>query len=657
MVPVRVGYLTLSHRQSPGENRNMQRLIVGTLVVVAILAGGAALLPRLLPEHEVRLALTRALMDATGTEPRIYGGAKLTLLPRPVIRLEGVRLDDGRHPGVTSGSLVAEVRLAPLFTGSIEIGALTFERPHLALELGVDGIRIAGLPLNLSAPPDTRAGAPELRIVDGIVELRTAAGVRTLTAVEASLAWAGAGLTASGTFELDRRPVAATMVVADIAALRNGDRSALRLRLEAENQRFTFDGGLAFRNGPQIEGVLAADGRSLRNALAWLGIEAPARGGFGPYSLKTRLAFTPGSLALSALAVELDGNLAEGGVTLKHEAGRAVLQGTLASELIDLTRYAGAKPEARASTGWLSEPIDLAALQALDLDVRLSARRVLIQQAELNKAALTLTLKGGRLTLAVGEAQLFGGTLRGTAVLAPAQTGADVKIDAKLTDFDLERGLAALTGIRRLEGSGVLTVMLQSSGASPEAIARDLSGDASLAVTGGAITGINVEQILRRLDRKPLSGFGDLRGGRTPFERFVAKVRFAEGSATLEEIQIESALVHVSLAGSASMARREFDLRGTASLTRPSPAVAGTLARFELPFLLQGPWDNPLLLPDADALIRRSGAAAPLLDAERNRVPRGAVRTVIESLTGPRPAVEQPTPDQPSAATPAPTPR
>jgi AsmA protein len=114
----------------------------------------------------------------------------------------------------------------------------------------------------------------------------------------------------------------------------------------------------------------------------------------------------------------------------------------------------------------------------------------------------------------------------------------------------------------------------------------------------------------------------------------------------------------VTLAGSASITRRDFDLRGTATLMRPSTVAGGTVARgFELPFLLQGPWESPLLLPDADALIRRSGAAAPLLDAVRGKTPRGTVRTVIESLTGPRPAAEQPASAPPTAATPAPTAR
>jgi AsmA protein len=39
-------------------------------------------------------------------------------------------------------------------------------------------------------------------------------------------------------------------------------------------------------------------------------------------------------------------------------------------------------------------------------------------------------------------------------------------------------------------------------------------------------------------------------------------------------------------------------------------------------------------LPDPEALIRRSGAAAPLLNAVRERRARDSVRSAIERLTG-----------------------
>jgi len=53
---------------------------------------------------------------------------------------------------------------------------------------------------------------------------------------------------------------------------------------------------------------------------------------------------------------------------------------------------------------------------------------------------------------------------------------------------------------------------------------------------------------------------------------------------------------------------------------------------FDLPFVVQGPWDDPIMLPDPQALIRRSGAAAPLIDAAKTHSASDAVRAVIDQL-------------------------
>ncbi|HEV3373058.1 MAG TPA: hypothetical protein VG145_10965, partial [Xanthobacteraceae bacterium] len=72
--------------------------------------------------------------------------------------------------------------------------------------------------------------------------------------------------------------------------------------------------------------------------------------------------------------------------------------------------------------------------------------------------------------------------------------------------------------------------------------------------------------------------------------------------------------------GSASIPARDLDLTGTASLLSTSASGAAEAApAFELPFVVQGAWDDPLLLPDVQVLMKRSGAAAPILDAIRNR--------------------------------------
>ena len=57
------------------------------------------------------------------------------------------------------------------------------------------------------------------------------------------------------------------------------------------------------------------------------------------------------------------------------------------------------------------------------------------------------------------------------------------------------------------------------------ALTRTLSGTATLTARQGAITGFNVEQLLKRLEQRPLSIAGDFRRGRTPFERLDVALR------------------------------------------------------------------------------------------------------------------------------------
>jgi AsmA protein len=64
---------------------------------------------------------------------------------------------------------------------------------------------------------------------------------------------------------------------------------------------------------------------------------------------------------------------------------------------------------------------------------------------------------------------------------------------------------------------------------------------------------------------------------------------------------------------------------------------------------VQGPWDDPLIFPDPESLIRRSPASAPLLEAVKDRKTRDAVRSVLERITGG--AAKQAEPD--AAAAPA----
>jgi AsmA protein len=50
--------------------------------------------------------------------------------------------------------------------------------------------------------------------------------------------------------------------------------------------------------------------------------------------------------------------------------------------------------------------------------------------------------------------------------------------------------------------------------------------------------------------------------------------------------------------------------------------------------VVQGPWDDPLIFPDPESLIRRSPGAAPLLEGLKDRKTRDAVKSVLDRFTG-----------------------
>jgi AsmA protein len=414
----------------------------------------------------------------------------------------------------------------------------------------------------------------------------------------------------------------------------------LKLRIAGKPIKAAFEGGISVKPTLKIEGTLAADTASMRNALIWAGQRPMPGGGFGHFAIKAQTNVMGGTIGLNNVNVELDGNTAEGVLTFATD-GRKTLQGTLASDTLDLTPYVSTiRLLTSNQRDWNDARITLDGLSGVDLDLRLSAANVVVSNAKLGRTAIGANLRGGHLVVTVGEAQAYGGVIRGSLALAKAEGGAEIKSEMQFADVDLETCLGELFGLRRIEGKGNMSFALEGAGDSVLALTRNISGTVNLGAEHGALAGVNVEQVLRRLERRPLSP-GDYRSGRTPFDKLTVALKVANGAVTVAEATLDGAAVRIAMAGTASIPTRELDLTGTAALLNGPNEVA-----FELPFVVNGPWDSPMPLPDPASLIQRSGAAAPLLNAARDRKTREAVRSALERLMGPKPA----SPAAPTAA-------
>lgn len=593
----------------------------------------------LLNRDALRSAVEAQIRAVTGLDLVVHGPVDVSVFPGSYVSFHDVGLKGGGSidPALSVDVLTANLRLLPLLTQRFEISDMMMLRPRINVVRDAAGNSnwtpfIETIARTMKPGADHPLSFSEIRIQDGELSYQDPINNERIGDIDLSLAWPSISrsFAATGQFDWRGERIDGSISVSDFIAALSGDRSGLKARMVSAPIKLAFDGSVANRASLIMEGTITADSPSLRNALRWVGQAPPGAGGFGRFALKARASLVGPAIALTNVNVELDGNVAEGVMTYSNN-GRQTLQATLAAGALDFTPYISTvRLLASGARDWNRQLFDLNALSTTDLDMRLSAAKVTVGSSVLGRTALGANLRGGTLALSVGEAQMYGGIVRGSFGIAHSDAVADVKAQFQFSDVDLQATASDLFGTNKLSGRGNLSMALEASGSSPFGLAQSLDGTATLTGHDGAISGFNVEQLLKRLERRPLSGAGNFRSGSTPFTTLNMSVRFNDGTATAQDIRIEGPAARLSLTGTASVPSREYDLKGVASLVSVANAPGG----FDLPFVIQGPWDDPLIFPDPESLIRRSPGAAPLLDAVKDRKTRDAVRSVLERFTG-----------------------
>jgi AsmA protein len=604
----------------------VKRIAILVAAVVAACTTVIAAATYFVPADAVRDAIESEVGAVTGFEPSLRGPMSVSMFPVPTVEFSDVALGEpvAGETALTAEQLTVNLRLMPLLARRIEIADISLVRPRIAVTAYPDGhtnwsplIDILARALRPNAERDGRVlSFSQIGIKDGIVALRVPDRdvAETLEGVELSLAWPSIAksFAATGHFTWHGEVVDASLTIANFSGALAGEDSGLKIRASAGSLKAAFDGVMSYRPSLKIDGTLAADTASLREALRWSGGHSVPAGGFGRFALKARAAVNGRSVSLSDLNVELDGNVAEG-VLSYATTGRQTLQGTLAVERLDLSPYISAfRLIADNSRDWDRRSFMLDWFDGWDADLRLSAARVQFGQAELGRTAIAANMRSGRLVVTVGESQAFGGVFTGTIAVAKSEARAEFGSEMQFSNVDLEKCLGQLFGVSRLEGIGGLAFSVDSTGRSVQELAGNLNGTVQVVAREGALNGWNVEQMMRRLQRSPLSANGDFRNGRTPFEKLNIRFRIVQGLATIEDVALEGSSVQLALTGTTSIPAREFNLSGTANLTGGTASDA----LFELPFTVRGQWGNPSIVPDTRTLIERSPAVRSLLDAQ-----------------------------------------
>ncbi|CAH1672521.1 AsmA family protein [Chelatococcus asaccharovorans] len=360
---------------------------------------------------------------------------------------------------------------------------------------------------------------------------------------------------------------------------------------------------------------------SLSDAVQWLDRPLPLAAQIGSLALSGDGDLSLRGGSIPAATIELGKNPLEGALVLRVEDNRPILSATVAADTLDLDRLLEPLTPVRSSWGSWSRENFAPMLGSASLDVRLSANAARLGALVFENVAAGIMMNAGRTEVSVGRATLGQGSLKGRLIMTQSQAPA---VDARLIgSFDqIEAGdiVNEVFGNRRFAGLAQGQLALESSGRSFATLANALSGKISLSLRQGEISGLDLAEIAKRVQARPLSTAMEWRGGRTNFDQIGFGLTITDGVGEITEGTMSAQGLRGSLGGRIDFGDRQFNLRGV--VAAPTTAVPGK----GFPLGITGNWDSPTIAPDIQALIERSSVTAPLFAVPVDSRQRGPTR-------------------------------
>lgn len=616
----------------------MKKLLIGFAAVIVLIIVAALVAPFFIPVDTYKAKVVALVKEQTGRDLRIDGKVSFSLLPSIALEANDVALSNA--PGASSPSMVrlktldVKLKLLPLLHGAIEIDQFKLVEPAIDLEVDRQGrpnwvfsAPAQSAPRPAAAPTQPASGGGgipaislgDVSIVNGQASYldQRSGEKRLLSAInmQLSLPNLAGPFNAKGGANWNGENVALTLTVARPGALQAGGASPIALAIASTPINFDFQGDATGATLGKLNGVTSLSVPSVRGLAKWLGVAFDATGtGFGPLSIKGKIAVADSKMAFTDAALSLDSIKATGALTLDTRNARPAFTGRLDIDKLDVNPYlppeqgsGAASPAAPAgsggsstarstpaagSSGWSDAPIDLSALKAADADFDLSANAILYRKIEIGRSVLALHLKNGRFESDLTEMALYQGTGRGKVVADGSGATPAIVAQFDLANVAIQPLMRDAADFQRLTGAGALAFDVTGHGRSQREIVASLNGKGNLNLANGKIEGVNLIAFAKNLASAATGGQGG--GNETDFGSLTGTYTITNGILRNDDLKLTSPEVPMTGAGTVDLPLRQVDYR-------LNPSVAGLIA---FPVVITGPWDNLSYRPDLTGMAK-----------------------------------------------------
>ncbi|TVR11367.1 MAG: AsmA family protein [Salinarimonadaceae bacterium] len=599
------------------------RRALKVLLPLAALAGIVmAIAPWTISSRALVAALADQLQDEFGVTFTSDGRAVIAFLPLPRVKFEDIAItapDGGKL--VTGGELRGRLAVTPLLYGRIIVDEISLANSRVDVAIDETGASAwDDIVADARAAIAGEAPSPDVaRLALAGVQVhhhdaRTHARY-TLRNVDLTLDWPNSrGRTSlSGSFALRGETVQVTLRDFTPAAFLANERSPIDLRLAGRFGRLSVSGTVSRGvDSPWLIGRGSFETTALRDLLIWSGHNLPLGPLVRAFSLEGEVTGVGGVVSWPSLRITLGSDRMEGALTARSEEGRISINGTLAADTLTLDDFAAPFLAAAPPSGpWRFQRYDLSGATAADLDLRLSANTARLRGLSMSDVALGVLVKKGRIETTLSRAEMHGGLVRGRLALTSSDGAIELRAQGGAENVDLAAAFRDAGVSPWLTGRGGGEFILQARGPSAAELARSAAGQASVHIRDGQFVGLALYDALRRFERQPLTASLNLHSGSTPFEEAHGRLDLESGIGRIVDAGFESTRLSGVAQGVIFVPDRRVAAR--VAVESKEPVGAGGMIS-ALSFDVQGPWRDIAVLPDANALIQRSGAARLLLD-------------------------------------------
>lgn len=543
-------------------------------------------------EADVNLTISPRL----GLHIRRPANSTFALLPWPTLRVIGLELVDGEDRSVLSAPGASfPLAVTDLLRGKFAPLGATLRNPTAVIDLDAAPAAAEARALSRDQDEEPPALWSHVRLRGGLLRIVSASRHfdTLIESVDGRLDWpaadrplrlALAGAWRDETVTIDGR-------IDNPREGLGGRTTGLRLSVNAQPLSLTLDGAWSGGVNGGFSGDVSTRVRSLSALRRLLGASSERLLADDALSVDGKIQTKGAMVSLSESRFQIAGQTFDGALTLSSGNGRDAISGTLAADSlrIDPLLPAAFTPLDDAG-GWSSRPFAFGPPADLNLDLRISIAHAEWHGHHIEDAAGSLMCRDGRLNAKLLDATAYQGALQGELTLASGPAGLAADLSGSIADADLGAAFADF-GWSAYRGHGGLKFSLRSSGASPAASIASLAGTASLDLQAGLVEGVNVEEAMRRSQRRPIDVSRDMASGQTAFSAAQAQFTVSGGIATITSGRVEGPGAVLAVEGSFDLAGRQLHARMVAAQADAQGAPSADGAR--LTIVLSGPWSAP----------------------------------------------------------------